>query len=64
MKRGHALGLLGKSGNSTAPYLHFRVSDGRRALEGEGMSYAINEFQKENRKFQNEVPLSGWVVDF
>jgi len=41
VKRGDVLGLLGNSGNSTEPHLHFHVSDGRSPLGSEGMPYVL-----------------------
>jgi murein DD-endopeptidase MepM/ murein hydrolase activator NlpD len=39
--RGQVLGLVGNSGNSTEPHLHFHVSDGPLPLGSEGLPYAI-----------------------
>jgi murein DD-endopeptidase MepM/ murein hydrolase activator NlpD len=39
--RGRVLGLLGNSGNSTEPHLHFHVSDGMSPLGSEGLPYTI-----------------------
>jgi murein DD-endopeptidase MepM/ murein hydrolase activator NlpD len=41
VKRGQVLGLLGNSGNSTEPHLHFHLSDGRSPLGSEGMPYVL-----------------------
>lgn len=39
--RGQVIGLVGNSGNSTEPHLHFQVSDGISPLGSEGVPYAI-----------------------
>ena len=41
VKRGQLLGLVGNSGNSTEPHLHFHVSNGISPLGSEGLPYAI-----------------------
>ena len=41
VKRGQVLGLVGNSGNSTEPHLHFHISDSALPLEAEGLPYAI-----------------------
>ena len=39
VRRGQVLGLVGNSGNSTEPHLHFHVSDGTSPLGAEGIPY-------------------------
>jgi murein DD-endopeptidase len=41
VKRGQVIGLVGNSGNSTEPHLHFHVSDGVSPLGSEGLPYAL-----------------------
>jgi murein DD-endopeptidase MepM/ murein hydrolase activator NlpD len=38
---GQVLGLVGNSGNSTEPHLHFHVSNGVSPLGSEGLPYAL-----------------------
>ena len=41
VKRGQILGLVGNSGNSTEPHLHFHISDASSPLGSEGIPYAF-----------------------
>jgi Peptidase family M23 len=41
VKSGQVLGLVGNSGNSTEPHLHFHISNGISPLGSEGLPYAI-----------------------
>jgi len=45
VRRGQVLGLVGNSGNSTEPHLHFHVSDGASPLGSEGLPYAYDSFE-------------------
>ncbi len=47
MKVGQTLGLLGNSGNSNAPHLHFHVMDSPRPLASNGMPYRFTNFTVE-----------------
>jgi Peptidase family M23 len=42
--RGDPIGLVGNSGNSSAPHLHFHVMDGASPVESEGVPYVIDSF--------------------
>jgi murein DD-endopeptidase MepM/ murein hydrolase activator NlpD len=44
VKTGHKLGLLGNSGASLAPHLHFHIVDGPSIFASDGYPYAINSF--------------------
>jgi hypothetical protein len=75
--RGQVLGLLGNSGNSTAPHLHLHVADCATALAGQGLPFAFDRLERlgrlENSKLVplarpltclDELPLENDVVRF
>lgn len=43
--RGEVLGLVGNSGNTSAPHLHFHVMSSPSALGSNGLPYVIEEFE-------------------
>jgi murein DD-endopeptidase MepM/ murein hydrolase activator NlpD len=45
VRRGQTLGLVGNSGNSTEPHLHFHVSDGTSPLGSEGLPYEFETLE-------------------
>ena len=44
VKSGQVLGLLGNTGNSTAPHLHFHLMDGKSPLNANGLPYVFRKF--------------------
>ena len=78
VRRGQVVGLVGNSGNSTEPHLHFHISDGNSPLGSEGLPYAFPSFEVQGKgwgwkpttppspteKRQNEIPLELEVVRF
>ena len=78
VRRGQVLGLVGNSGNSTEPHLHFHISDANSPLGSEGLPYAFASFEVEGKgwgwkpatpraateKRQNEMPLELEVIRF
>jgi hypothetical protein len=47
VRPGDVLGLLGNSGNSNAPHLHFQLMDGPSPLGAEGIPYRFSAFTAE-----------------
>ena len=44
VKAGQPLALLGNSGNSDAPHLHFQLTDGNSPTVSEGIPYEFERF--------------------
>jgi hypothetical protein len=44
VREGQAIGLIGNSGNSLAPHLHFQVADAAEVLISEGLPFQIRTF--------------------
>jgi hypothetical protein len=49
VKRGTVLGMVGTSGNSSEPHLHFHVMDGPSALMSNGVPYLLRGFSATRR---------------
>jgi murein DD-endopeptidase MepM/ murein hydrolase activator NlpD len=47
--RGQVVGLVGNSGNSTEPHLHFHLMDGTSPLGAEGVPYVHDDFELTGR---------------
>jgi murein DD-endopeptidase MepM/ murein hydrolase activator NlpD len=45
VRTGQVLGLLGNSGNTDAPHLHFHVMDGPSPLLANGLPYVFGAFE-------------------
>lgn len=68
VRRGQVLGLLGNSGNSSLPHLHFHVAT-EPGMTGQGVPYLIERLSIIDRASvpqlrTRELPLDGTVVDF
>ncbi len=78
VRRGQVLGLVGNSGNSTEPHLHFHIENGNSPLGAEGLPYTLPSFEvvghgwdwkPTNAKgpaevHKNEIPLENEIVNF
>ena len=64
VKRGQALGLVGNSGNTSEPHLHFHLSDGNSPLASEGIPYALDYTDAAGKKHQAELPTENEMVGF
>src|SRR5215831_2364054 len=70
VKRGQVLGLVGNSGNSTEPHLHFHLTNGNTALGSEGIPYALESFDAKTEegapvtRHRLEIPTEGEIVTF
>ncbi len=45
VRLGQVLGLVGDTGNSVVPHLHFQVMDGPSSLSSNGLPYEISDFE-------------------
>ena len=76
VERGRVLGLVGNSGDSNEPELHFQITDRDSPLRAEGLPYAIDNFELQGRGWgwkpsqapteerRGELPLQNAVVRF
>lgn len=49
VQQGQKLGLLGNTGNSSAPHLHFQVMDRPSSLDDTSLPFVIDRMQLEGR---------------
>ena len=77
VRRGQVLGLVGNSGNSTEPHLHFHIENANSPLGAEGLPYSLPSFEVVGHGWgwtataakgpaevhKNEIPLENEVVN-
>ena len=59
---GQVLGLLGNSGNTDTPHLHFHVMDGPSPLLANGLPYVFTSFTGEGRLTDEQPLFTGGTV--
>ncbi len=59
---GQVLGLLGNSGNTDSPHLHFHVMDGPSPLVSNGLPFVFNAFTGEGQLVDEQPLFTGGAV--
>ena len=62
VKTGQVLGLLGNSGNTDTPHLHFHVMDGPSPLDANGLPYVFTGFTGQGRLTDEQPLFTGGTV--
>jgi len=60
---GDVLGLVGNSGNSGGPHLHFQITDAPSPFAGEGLPYLIDSFEVIGRMEGFQGDLEAWAPE-
>jgi murein DD-endopeptidase MepM/ murein hydrolase activator NlpD len=57
VRRGQVLGLLGNTGNSSEPHLHFQICSANSELGSEGLPYAFASFEVQGKAGEGRLSL-------
>ncbi len=63
VKTGQVLGLLGNTGNTDTPHLHFHIMDSPSPLTSNGLPYVFTAFTGEGRVTDEDPLFKGGVVE-
>lgn len=55
--RGQVLGLLGNTGNSSEPHLHFQICSANSELGSEGLPYAFASFEVQGKAGEDKISM-------
>jgi Peptidase family M23 len=62
VRKGQLLGLLGNTGNSDGPHLHFHIMDGPSPLQANGLPFVYTRFSGQGRITDEQALVSGEIA--
>ena len=62
--KGQSIALLGNSGNSPAPHLHFSVNESAVHLQSDGVPFVFDHFKTKTKEYYQQRQKSGSTVTF